>query len=266
MDNLPYWLWWTEDPAASEWFRTFVAALFGVLAGGLFTMWGQSKAERAQLIRDYASREAQIEDARRQALADDMRRLHKLFAELLVETDHQPNTLGEMLGSVPWRNEWKRIWNAQVRSQARIEIDLIPDPDIRAHVIEMIGFLDDARDHSREGFWPGSPSRALRWLSNQLVSEVVETLAAYLRREAHATRRSDLLRCLHDERAERNEWENHEIERSDEQAAEWYLNASPEEIQQVDDVADALRLERWSGVRSSTDTSESSPKQPKKSE
>lgn len=254
MSELPYVLWWTVDPAAMEWVRTSLAALAGALAGGLFTLRGQSRAEDAQLLRDVLNRDAQLDDLKRQALDADMRSLHNSFANLMSAVDATPQSFAATLGAEPWNDEWKAIWTRAVRTKLRVDADLIPDPPTRERVIEIIGLLKNARDHSREGMWPGAPSRHLRWLTGQLTAEGAAVMAAFLRREEHATDRADLFASLRSEETEISRWEDHEIERSDRQAEEWYRTATPEEIKEVEAFSAALIVGRQRSPRAKENT------------
>lgn len=244
MPDLPYVLWWTVDPAAMEWFRTSVAALAGALAGGLFTLRGQARAEDAQLLRDVLNRDAQLDDIKREALDTDMRALHSSFTNLMSEVDATPQSFAAAIGAEPWNDEWKLIWTRAVRTKLRVDADLIPDPATRAQVIEIISLLKNARDHSHEGMWPGAPSRHLRWVTGQLAAEGAAIMAAFLRREPHETERAELLETLRREEDELARWEEHEIERSDQQAEEWYRTATKEEIEEVEALSAALVIGR----------------------
>ncbi len=240
-EHLPYWLWWTEDAAAIEWIRTFLAALVGALAGGLFTLLGQSRAERAQARRDVLARAAQIEEARRAALDSDMRSLHKSFADLMSEIDSQASPSWIVLGDHPkWREEWAKIWTKRRQASLRVRADLIPDANTRRRVLEIVEFLSFAEWHTAEAAWPGAPGRGLRWLATQLASEGAATLAAYLRREEHVSERVALLDDLRREDAELARWEQYQTEREEAAANEWYANATPEEIAEVEAMAAAL--------------------------
>lgn len=244
MSELPYLLWWTVDPAAIEWVRTSVAALVGALAGGLFTLRGQVRAEDAQLLRDVLSRDAQLDDSKRQALDAEMRSLHTSFADLMSAVDSTPQSFAVALGLDPWNDDWKSIWTPAVRTKLRVNADLIPEPATREQVVEIIGLLKNAREHSNEGMWPGAPSRHLRWLTGQLTAEGAAIMAAFLRREPHATERADLMAKLRSEEAALAQWEDHEIERSDRQAEEWYRTATKEQIQEVEAFSAALVIGR----------------------
>jgi hypothetical protein len=100
--------------------------------------------------------------------------------------------------------------------------------------LKVIEYLNDARDHSWEGLWPEAPERSLRQLAGLLAAEGSETMAIYLRRDTHTSRRRTLFVNLKVEDAQYTKWEAHEIEASEDAAREQYEQATPEERAKMD--------------------------------
>ncbi|UUT36393.1 hypothetical protein [Microbacterium elymi] len=78
--------------------------------------------------------------------------------------------------------------------------------------MQVIYFLNQARNQSAEGNWPGSPDRDLYRLVEALAGEGTEIVEAYLRRDPFETRRAGFIEKLVQTDAEYDEWERREIE------------------------------------------------------
>lgn len=252
----PWWLialYWTADEDVWIWIRTAAAALIGALIGGLFSLRGQVRAEKAQARRDEKAREQQMQDARRSALDEKNMVLHARFTELLSTIDTSGETIQQMAGAAPWRDEWKAIWTYERRTAIRTEADFLTDPSIRQHVLDVIRFLNQAVDLSWEGAWPGAPSRNLKRVVGLLAAEGAESIATYLRREPLATRRSEFLATLQRENANYTKWEEAAVHASERAAEEGYKTASQKERSEMDSA-----VERFFGRRFGTSSSPAS--------
>ncbi|MRX44502.1 hypothetical protein [Agromyces kandeliae] len=234
MPDFPWFLAWMQDAIAWEWVRTALAAFIGAVLGGIFTLRAQANASRDQAERDSVARENQLMHARRVAVEKDMQDLHEKFVKLVAAVDTSPQTILHMVGQEPWAPLWKEIWTYDTRIGMRSQADLIPVAEVRSQVVQIVEFLNDARDHSWESAWHGAPERSLRRLAGQLAAEGAETMAAYLRHDDHRTRRTRLLSNLQREAAEYSAWESHEVERSELEAEQWYENATPQERAEAD--------------------------------
>ncbi len=216
--DLWFIFWWARDAKVWASILSFAIGLVGAVVGGWFTL---AAAKRA--------RDQQIEDARRTAADQDVRSLHAKFVELMSAVDQTPENFAVALGAVSWYPDWKAIWTRQLRTELRVSTDVIPDASAREALTAVIEHLNDARDHSRDGIWPGRPSRDLRRLVGMLAAEGVDILSAYRRGDKHITSRKDLLEKLTSEAKEYAAWEAHSEAASERAAEEWWQSLSDEE-------------------------------------
>ncbi|MDF2918358.1 MAG: hypothetical protein K0S70_2575 [Microbacterium sp.] len=215
-EGLWYIFWWTQDKAVWEWVRTVAAALLGAVIGGLFTLRGQARAAKQQADRDETAREAALEAARREDTKADARALFESFIDLERAISDADRTFSQMIGEEAWYPAWKTIWTKERRRVMRAQAGLLPDRGTRERVTKVIYFLNQARNQSVEGNWPGVPDRDLFRLVEALASEGTEIVEAYLRRDPFETRREGFVEKLEKTDAEYNEWQRDVLERHDE--------------------------------------------------
>jgi len=99
----------------------------------------------------HAARNQQVQDARRAALDEKNMALHARFTDLLSAIDTAPESMQQLAGGASWRTEWKAIWIYEHKTAIRTELDFLTDPEIREHVRKVVGYLNDAVDHSSLG-------------------------------------------------------------------------------------------------------------------
>lgn len=196
---------WVQDEAVWEWIRTVLAALFGAVLGGLFTLRGQTKAAEAQAARDEVARQHQLADARRADTQDDARALFRAFVDLERDVLSAPVGSTSGGGRPSWSGVWQEIWTAERRSEFRVLAELIPEREPREQIGEIVRFLGLAIDYSGEGDNPGGSNFPLRSLARGLAAEGLGTMSAYLRHDAYTYQRDLLWKALYRADAEMNE-------------------------------------------------------------
>ncbi|WP_157543621.1 hypothetical protein [Microbacterium sp. CCH5-D1] len=216
--DLWFIFWWAQDANVWAAILSFAIGLVGAVVGGWFTL---AAAKRA--------RKQQIEDMRRAAADQDARSLHTKFVDLMNTVDNAPSNFAVAIGAVSWYPEWKLVWTRQLRTELRVGADVIPDADARNALTTVIGHLNNAEDHSRDGAWPGRPSRDLRGLVGSLAAEGVAILSAYRRGDQHATSRQALLDKLANEAKDHAIWEARSEAASERAAEEWWQSLSEED-------------------------------------
>lgn len=215
--NFDWIWWWAQDGVVWDWIRTVSAALFGALAGGLFTLRGQSKAAKVQAVRDEAARAHALEDQRRSDAAGEVLSLFREFVALQRDIDGAADERGE-----DKRRPWTDVWEAKVstkdrRAVLRTQAELIPDSATRESITSIVGWLWMAPEYSREGFGPGMTDYTLPRLARLLVSEAIAVLGAYLRHDEFKTTRSALWDKMRTSDHEYDEW----VEEQESARIEW---------------------------------------------
>ncbi|MFJ4015193.1 hypothetical protein [Microbacterium sp. NPDC090014] len=187
-----------------------LAALFGAVLGGLFTLRGQVKAAEAQVARDEIARQNQLADARRADAQDDARVLFRAFVDL--ERDVLSAPVGSSNGGSPWWSSvWQGIWTAERRSEFRVLAELIPEHEPREQIGEIVRFLSLVIEYSGEGDDPGDSNFPLRSLAHGLASEGLGAMSAYLRHDTYKYQRDSLWEALYRADAEMKETLNFDV-------------------------------------------------------
>lgn len=221
------WLWaWTGDDAAWDWFRTVLAALFGALVGGLFTLLGQrgqSEAQRQLQQKQFAADAAANQErwdherkveARTASLAD-ARVLFEEFTALHRACQSAKPSLSESLRNASWEPKWKLIWTENQSLDMDVRARLITDPVIRSAVSELVRYMDSIPNLTKDGSpYPRRLGVGLREAALQLTAEGIEIVGAYIRNEPHVSERGILFDALRKTQAGYAEWEEFEEERA----------------------------------------------------
>ena len=186
---------WIQDATVWEWIRTVLAALFGTLVGGYFTLHGQTKSALAQAQRDEIARQNHLADARRIDAQDDARALFRAFVDLDRDIRNAP--AGDFSnGKVTWRPVWETIWTRERSTEIRVLAELIPEVAAREQVGKVVRYLGLAADYSREGDWVADSRWPVRHIASGLVGEGIATMSAYLRHDTHVFERDILWASL----------------------------------------------------------------------
>lgn len=221
-NELPFWLWWTQN----EGIRVLFVGLLGAIIGGGFTYLGQWQARRAA-----------IEDRRRDQTAEDARALFKSFVRLLEDIEGADYDITHQMGK-SWRKPWRAIWTGPRATTIRVQGELLADPKVRKHLSEVVQFLDNAVDISNEGRF--GTKVGLRRLVLALAADGIEVLGTYLRHDPFANPHAKLFAALRKVMHDQAKWEAHEIEASDVAAEEYAAQMSEEERKKIDDWIKAI--------------------------
>ncbi|MCZ0710565.1 hypothetical protein OYT00_11190 [Microbacterium paraoxydans] len=217
------WLWaWTRDPIVWDWVRTTGAALIGALIGGLFTLGGQRQSMLIQSSRDKAAWVRTQDASRYDRSREDARKLFEDFAMLAREIQNKGETWAQLQGDETWADDWKSIWTTNRSLAFDVRARLLPDPDVRSAILELLDFLDSAPNLSTDD---GHPSPGLkvgvRTVVQLATAESIDVMSGFLRGDPYATTRAESLDVLRQASKLYSEWEDHMIASSDAAAENW---------------------------------------------
>lgn len=234
--------WWMQDAKVWAAILSFAIGLTGAVVGGWFSARAAKRA-----------RKHQIEDLRRAAADADARDLHSKFVELMSLIDQNPADLAQIMGVVSWYPSWKAIWTPKLRTDLRVGADVIPNESARSKLKTVIDYLNNARDLSSDGIWPGRPDRSLRRLVGMLAAEGVDIMSAYRRGDEHVTKRKEWLDSLAAETRAYAKWEADSEAASQRAAEEWWQGLTEEERQKAkEDQEEVIAALRAGGQKKSS--------------
>ncbi|WP_336640080.1 hypothetical protein [Microbacterium sp. USHLN272] len=217
------WLWaWTRDNAVWDWLRPTLAALLGALVGGLFTLWGQRQSMSVQRDRDEDAWERAQESARYQASREDAKHLFEDFVSLAREIQEKPLTWAQIQGKEGWSKDWRAMWTTTRSLGFDVRTRLLPDIDVRSALLELLDFLDNATNLSREDGFP-SPGLnvGVRRIVEIVTSEGIDVMGGFLRGDPYKPVRASALEGLREAKKKYADWEDHMIKNSEEAARAW---------------------------------------------
>lgn len=212
-----FWAW-TRDGDVWDWVRTVTAALFGALAGGWFTLRGQSKANAAsqmQQARQFAA-ETEVATERwereRHASArlmsiETARALLDKLAGLQTAVRSAPITKKQAIEGHQW-DEWALIWNDEVESELERLAELVVDDGTRSVLLRVISMLDGA-ENLTAGWNPERVKPDIKSLTLQLISDAIGVTSSYIRDDVPNAEREEFLVALEkswDHYVEYEEW------------------------------------------------------------
>lgn len=189
---------WTRDGEVWSWIRTASAALAGAVAGGAFSLLGQSRAAMAQSARDRETRQHEQDEEERIRGVQDARQLLGYLVELnaLIRDHPHPRPSTRFPAPEPldpadrWIDEWRKLWTNERHTNLRQLIELLPNERTRNDLNEIVRYLANIRRISNEG---PSQGRSIYGLVSPLTDEAVNITASFIRGEPYTSKRPSFM-------------------------------------------------------------------------